>query len=231
MKKQLLFIHGGMAFSEYDAFLAYLQTCEVSDPLAPPQKRWTKNLPDDLGGDWDVFMPTMPNKQNAKYEEWKIWFERYFQFLHAGVVLVGHSQGGYFLLKYLSENDMPVNVRAVYLLGAPAGPGDFGVEANNFASTPVSRVSGEQPMSLDKVVGGQEDGGDFAFDEKKVGAITQKAECVYIFHSKNDPVVPYSHAETLAELLPEAGPVTFENKGHFLEETFPEFLEHLRKNS
>jgi len=200
MKKQLLFIHGGMAFSKYDAFLEYLRTCEVRDPFAEALKLWTRTLADDLGDEYEVFMPTMPNKQNARYEEWKIWFERYFQFLHDGVILMGHSQGGYFLLKYLSENTMPVTVRAVYLLASPAGPDDFGGE----------------------------DGGDFNFDETKVGEITKKADKVYIFHSKDDPFVPYSHAERLKHLLPDADLVMFTDKGHFLKESFVELIKHVQ---
>lgn len=203
MKKQILFIHGGTAFSKYSDFLEYLRTCEVRDPFAEALKRWTKTFADDLGDEYEVFMPTMPNKQDAKYEEWKIWFERHFQFLHDGVILVGHSQGGYFLLKYLSENDMPVTVHVVYLLASPAGPDDF---------------EGE-------------DGGDFAFDEEKVGEITKKAKKVYIFHSKDDPVVPLSHAERLAKLLPGAEPMTLKDKGHFLSETFPEFVAHIKEAS
>jgi len=203
MKKQIVFIKGGEAFSHYEDFLNYLRTVEVRDPAALEQRRWTKTLQEDLGADFEVFMPTMPNKQNAKYEEWKIWLERHFQFLHDDVVLIGHSQGGYFLLKYLSENDMPVRVRALYLLASPAGPDDFGAE----------------------------DGGDFAFETERIKDIQKNVKDVYIFHSEDDPVVPYSHATTLKGLLPNAKLITFSDRGHFLTETFPEFVEHIKANS
>ena len=65
MTKQLLYIHGGQAFSKYENFLAYLRTCEIRDPLGERPQRWTDTLREDLGEDWEVYMPSMPNKQNA----------------------------------------------------------------------------------------------------------------------------------------------------------------------
>lgn len=205
MKKQIVFIHGGTAFSSYDAFLQYLKTCEIKDPLEERPKRWKDTLRDDLGEEYEVFMPTMPNKQNARYDEWKIWFERHFGFLRDGVILIGHSQGGIFLLKYLSENKMPIKVGTLYLIASPG-----------------------RPPQLD---GELEDGGDFVFDESRVKSIENQVEKTFIFQSTDDPVVLFTHAEKLKELLPEAELVTFEDKGHFLEEKFPELLEHIRAHT
>jgi predicted alpha/beta hydrolase family esterase len=74
----------------------------------------------------------MPNTMNAKYGEWKVWFEKYFSHIHGiehhasakttleriaekkehekdlkKLVLVGHSLGAIFLMKYLSESGFP----------------------------------------------------------------------------------------------------------------------------
>jgi predicted alpha/beta hydrolase family esterase len=200
MKKQVFYIHGGTAFSRYEDFLEWLRTCEVNEPIAERTKLWPATLREELGDGFEVFTPTMPNKQNAKYEEWKLWFERHIPFLRDGVALVGWSQGGYFLLKYLSENELPVAPRALYLVASPAGPGDFGGE----------------------------DGGDFAFEAARVGNAGKQAEETVIFHSKDDPVVSFTHAERLAELLPKAELIAFEDRGHFLQEHFPELVERLQ---
>lgn len=61
----------------------------------------------------------MPNGNNAQYIEWKIWFERLLPFLNDGVILIGHSLGGIFLAKYLSENNFSIKVRAAILIAAP----------------------------------------------------------------------------------------------------------------
>ena len=201
MKQQVLFIHGGEAFSDYNAFLKYLAVKEIHDPLGLEKgRRWSKTLREDLGDACEVYMPQMPNSWNAKYEEWKIWFERHFEFLRDGVILIGHSQGGYFLAKYFTENEVPFHVKALYLLASPFRPDDFG----------------------------DEDGGDFAFDTAQVGNIADRVERIYILHSADDPIVPFAHGEQFAAALPVAEFVRFEDKGHFLGEEFPELIQSIR---
>jgi hypothetical protein len=202
MNKQLLFIHGAVAFSKYNAFLDHLMTESIDDPLGLElRKRWKDTLKEELSRDgYEVYMPSMPNRQNAKYVEWKIWFERYFEFLRDGIVLVGHSQGGYFLAKYLLENTMPVSIRALYLLAAPFEPDDFGGE----------------------------DDGDFSFNTGDLVHLSSQVPDIYIFHSKDDTVVPYSHALRYHSALPAAHAVSFEDRGHFNTEEFPELLESIR---
>lgn len=172
-------------------------------PGSEPLKKWSGTFREDLGDAYEVFMPAMPNSQNAKYEEWKIWFERYFEYLHDGVILVGWSQGGYFLAKYLIENEPPVTIKALFLLAAPFEKTDFGGE----------------------------DGGDFAFDTERVGELAKKVGKIEIFHSKDDFLVPYEHALKYKAALPEAESVTFTDRNHFLIEQFPELAQHINNLS
>lgn len=203
MAQQVLFIHGGSAYSDYDAFVEHLRTCEVRNPSGERPVRWSDTLRRELGEGFEVFTPSMPNKDNAKYEEWKIWFERYFGFLHDEAIVVGWSQGGYFLAKYLIENSTPFSIKALVLIAAPFKPDEFGGE----------------------------DGGDFAFDTTRAGELKSKAESIHILHSKDDFVVPYSHALDYKEALPEAQLVTFADRGHFLQPEFEELLGLLRRSA
>jgi uncharacterized protein len=201
IKKQVFYIHGGEAFSQYQAFLDDLRTRPVRN--LPGQERsliWVDTLREDLGDDFDVFMPTMPNKQNAKYLEWKIWFERHFEYLRDGVQLVGWSQGGYFLAKYLSEETLPFVPARLVLVAAPVWPDDFDGE----------------------------DGGDFAFDVAHLPQIAKKVSKVNVFHSTDDLVVPFNHAEAYLRALPQAELVSFADKGHFVVPELPELIERLR---
>lgn len=116
--KQAVFIHGGETFDTYDAYLEALRSWSYS-PQPVNEKRWKHTLSERLGDEWEVFMPLMPNKQNAKYEEWCIWFEKVIPYLKDGVVLVGHSLGGLFLAKYLEEHELPILVKATFLAAAP----------------------------------------------------------------------------------------------------------------
>lgn len=137
MKKQVFYIHGGDSYTKYEDFLHDLSAKTIRDPFGLERKViWTEKLRETLGAEFEVLMPTMPNKQNAKYEEWKIWFERHFAYLRDGVILVGWSLGGMFLAKYLTENKFPVTIKSVYLLGSPSGEfvgdcGDFSFSMEN----------------------------------------------------------------------------------------------------
>lgn len=119
MKKQVIIIHGGDSFDSYDEYIDSLKNWEVSINSFMLWKDWKMNLPEELGDDFQVLSPRMPNKQNAKYEEWKIWFERMIPFVQEGVIFVGHSLGGIFLVRYLSENDFPRKVSKLLLVAAP----------------------------------------------------------------------------------------------------------------
>lgn len=201
-KQQVFYIHGGSAYSDYQAFLQDLAGYKLRDlPWLPTRKKWTDTLRGDLGEHYEVFMPKMPNQNNAKYLEWKIWFERHFEYIRDGVILLGWSQGGYFLAKYLTENVTPFRVKAAFLGAAPFKPDDFHGE----------------------------DGGDFAFDTEQLSKLQERTDRVFIFHSKDDPVVPFSHGEHYAEALPKAEFVVFEDKNHFLIEEFPELIEKIKE--
>lgn len=118
MKQQIVVIHGGDSFATYADYLAFLLTFPI-DLADLFRKNWKNVLPEMLGSDYEVIQPQMPNKWNAKYEEWKIWFEKYIPFLRDGIVLVGHSMGGVFLAKYLAENEFPKKIKAVFLVAPP----------------------------------------------------------------------------------------------------------------
>lgn len=118
MKQQVVIIHGGDSFDTYEKFLDSLKNWEVKKEKFLPKSDWKSNLQQRLGEDFEVLAPRMPNKQNAKYEEWKIWFERMIPFVEEKVIFVGHSLGGMFLARYLSENTFPKKIAGLFLVAA-----------------------------------------------------------------------------------------------------------------
>lgn len=126
-KQQVIYIHGGEGWQTYEDYLTYLQMTDVIvDPREEPLKRWSKTLPERLGDGFQVLYIQMPSKQNAKYSEWKIWFERHLQFFDEEVILIGHSLGANFLAKYLSENTFPHRILSLHLVAGCFGePGGF----------------------------------------------------------------------------------------------------------
>ncbi|MEK7462189.1 MAG: alpha/beta hydrolase [Patescibacteria group bacterium] len=202
MKKQVFYIHGGESYTNYEDFLYDLNNEDIGDPLKEASQRWKNRLRVDLP-EYEVFTPSMPNKQNAKYTEWKIWFERHFFHLHDNLILIGGSLGGMFLAKYLIENEPPFHIKALFMVGAP------------------------WPENI-RTNDSREDGGDFASDTTKVEELARKASKIYIFHSKDDSIVPYEHALKYKEALPEAELMSFEDKNHFLIPEFPELIEKVK---
>lgn len=206
MKQQVFYIHGGDSFSEHTNFLNHLKNCELRDPKGEGSKRWSKKLRENLGEDFELFQPTMPNLQNATYEEWKIWFECHFGYLQDGVVLVGWSLGGMFLLKYLSENKTPFSIRSLFTISAPAGYYELETEPGN-------------------------DCASFQFVFDNVAGIQGDVPKIVLFHSEDDFLVPYEHVEKLKAALPKAELITFTDRNHFLQEEFPELIEKIKEIS
>lgn len=116
---QVIVIHGGTTFSDYDEYLNYLHTRPVRADNFIRTATWKESLQDKLGPEYQVLLPSMPNKTNARYSEWKIWFDRIAEIATDGCILIGHSLGGVFLAKYLSENKYPVRIRSTILVAAP----------------------------------------------------------------------------------------------------------------
>jgi predicted alpha/beta hydrolase family esterase len=150
-----------------------------------------------------MFIPEMPNSKNASYKARKIWFEKLFPYLNdEGTILIGHSLGTIFLLKYLTENTFPKTISQLHLVGT---------------------ILDEQEMpEFEDYLG------DFAFDITTIPSITKQVKQVFIYHSKDDDCCPYSHAERLSAFLPDATLLTFTDRGHFRQADFPELLEKIR---
>lgn len=131
--QQVLHIHGGSPWASYEDYLNTLKTKDIQLSSGLDTSRWHYNYLNFLSEDkFDVIRLDMPCKQNAHYLEWKIWFQRHIEFLRDGVVLVGHSLGGNFLAKYLSEEDFPLSIKQLHLVAASGFSFDDDFKIKNF---------------------------------------------------------------------------------------------------
>ena len=120
MKKQVVVIGGGETFDTYEKYLRFLKRFQIDfDEYRLGKKGWKDTLGEKLGEEYEIIRPEMPCRWNAKYPEWQIWFEKFIPHFNGEVVLVGHSLGGTFLAKYLSENKFPKKIKGVFLVSAP----------------------------------------------------------------------------------------------------------------
>jgi len=194
--KQVIIIGGGETFDSYEEYLKFLLSYEL-DFESVFRKGWKSSLQKELGDTYEIIVPHMPNAMNAKYKEWKIYFDKFIPYVHDGVVLVGHSLGGIFLAKFLSENQFPRKISVTFLIAAP--------------------YENTEQYSL----------ADFVLSDN-LSLFSRQSPCIFLYHSTDDPVVPFSAAESYKEGLPEAQVRRFSDRGHFTQEIIPELISDIR---
>lgn len=199
MNQQVIVIHGGTTFDTYKDYIFYLKSKKISLDKLKAKRGWKDTLGDKLGKNFEVLLPRMPNGTNARYKEWKIWFERITPFFKKDTILIGHSLGGIFLAKYLSENTISKTIKAVILVAAPYDDTDSEESLTDFIL----------PSSLKK--------------------FSEQVGLIYLFQSKDDPVVPFKQYKKYKKALPDAKPVILDNREHFNQDTFPEIIELIKK--
>jgi len=197
MKKQVILIHGGSTFNTYKDYLAFLKGLKI-DLNRYTRIKWNDSLRKDLGSKFDILLPKMPNPINAKYNEWKILFKKIALLLDNNVILIGHSLGAIFLVKYLSENRFPKKILATLLISPPYD---------------------EEGM--------EESLGDFILP-KNLNKLNKQGGKIFIYQSKDDLVVPYSHLKKYKKALPEAIVREFKKRGHFNQSKFPELIRDIK---
>lgn len=198
MTRQVFALHGGTTFEDDEEFLVFLQKKLLELKHLKPGRDWKSHLEAGLGEGYDVYLPQMPNKQNAKYREWKVWFERIIPLMEGEPVLIGHSLGGLFLAKYLSEEPFPVTPHTLMLIAAPFD---------------LDRTSSDSLA-------------DFVLPAS-LAPLRGLGSRVHLYHSTDDMVVPYDNALKYQAALPEARLSTFSDRGHFNQEAFPELVDDI----
>jgi len=58
----------------------------------------------------------------------------------------------------------------------------------------------------------------------------KEGEKYFLYHSKDDPIVPFMDLEKYLKALPTAKEMIFEDRGHFSVENFSEILENIKSN-
>jgi predicted alpha/beta hydrolase family esterase len=100
------------------------------------------------------------------------------------VILVGHSLGGSILLKYLTEEKIETPVVGVFVIAAPYWGGDENWQYDGFTL---------QEGIAEKFPGGAQ---------------------IFLYHSRDDDIVPFAHLALYAEILPQATIREFNGRGH-----------------
>jgi serine hydrolase len=189
--QQVFVIHGGDSFATYEEYLENLKNWRLDLERLRGGWDWKGHLQEQLGTEYDVFTPSMPNKRNAKYIEWKIWFEKFVPFMSGEPIFIGHSLGAVFSAKYFAENDLNIPIKATFLIAGLYGEADFPMPTN------LSRL-------------------------------TKQGGKLFLYQSKDDPVVSFGELAKYQAALPKATARVFEDRGHFNQEQFPELVADIK---
>lgn len=205
-KTQIFFIHGGMTFKNQKDYLHFLKTRQIR---LEKKNYWSvEYLDKQLGKNFGIVRPRMPLQDNAKYNDWKVYFERFIPYMRNDVILIGASLGGIFLAKYLSEHKFPKKILSTYLVCPP------------FDDT----LDGPTVKIKEDLVGGFKLKSDISLLEKN-------SKNLVLMFSKDDDVVPISHAEKYKKKLKNPKIIVYNSKnGHFKISKFPEIVKMIKND-
>jgi len=179
----------------------YLRFLKTRTVSIEKKIKWSDDYLDSmLSKDFHIIRPRMPRQDGATFKEWAIHFERFFPKLKNNLILIGQSLGGIFLAKYLSENKFPKKIRSVYLICPPY----------------------DNSLPNETLAGGFKLKSDLSLLEKNSNKLT-------LLFSKNDPIVPVSHAQKYQAKLKNANIIIYKHiNGHFQISEFPEIAKMIK---
>lgn len=149
-------------------------------------KPLAESLRRTLGPCFAVRYPAMPNEDDAPYEQWRQQIEQELADVPGPVVLVGHSVGASVLMKWLSKRKGEKAIAGVFLAACPFWGGDGW------------RYEGYEELALPP---------GFA-------ARLPTGTPVYLYHCRDDAIVPFDHLALYAQALPQATVRAFDEGGH-----------------
>jgi len=104
-------------------------------------------LQDALKKTYDISYPKIPDENNPNYETYRAKIDEELKKIHTRVILVGHSVGGCFLVKYLSEQKIDKDIAGMFFIATPFwGDGGWQYEGFVLESDFPSKLPTEAPI-------------------------------------------------------------------------------------
>jgi serine hydrolase len=157
------------------------------------------SLQNALGAAYEVRYPRMLNEGDPAYADWKAQITSELEALEGEVILVGHSVGGSVLIKYLSEVRIEKPIAGLCLLAAPYWSNE----------------------------------GFWKWDEVRlpedVAAKLAHTPRIFLYHSRDDNIVPFAHLALYAVRLPQANIREVDGRGHQLGNDLADVAEDIRQ--
>lgn len=145
-----------------------------------------------LGAGYVVHFPKMPDEAEPDYETWKREIVRELTAMGDDAILVGHSIGGSVAIKLLTEPDGGLSVAGVFLVSTPFWHDH--------------EVWHWKDVEL----------------RKDAAAQLPRGIPVFLYHGRDDEMVPFSHVEMYARVLPDAVVRRLDGRDHQLNDDLTE---------
>jgi predicted alpha/beta hydrolase family esterase len=155
-----------------------------------------------LAPGFNVTSLTMPEPLRPTYAKWRSALIKVMPQLHDKLIVVGHSLGGSVALKLFAQERPCTSVAALFVIAAP--------------------YWGREQGWHDK---------DFAFHDDLPGDLSSIPR-IFLYHSRDDVIVPFSHLALYAAKLPHAEVRALDGYGHwFAKPEFHELLEDIQRTA
>lgn len=152
-----------------------------------------------LGSAYDVRYPRMANEESPEYADWKAQIATELSALDGEIILVGHSVGGSVLLKYLFEERVEKPIAGLFVIAAPYWGAD-------------------EFWKWDEVQ-----------LPENVAAKLAHIPRIFLYHSRDDEIVPFAHLALYAAKLPQATIREVDGRGHQLGNDLTDVAENIMK--
>lgn len=137
---------------------------------------------------YNVIIPEFPSREGVVYQEWKNIFNKYKGYINNDSIVVAHSIGNEFILRYFNEND--INIQLYISL---AGFSEY--------------FECENKEDLNRACK------DFLVSESELENFRKRCDKKYSIYSDNDHIVPFNILERYPKSIG-AVPILIKNIGH-----------------
>lgn len=172
----------------------------------PKIYEWLKEELEKKG--YSVVLPKFPTQRNVIYEKWRMILNDYKDEINCDTVLIAHSIGNEFVIKYLGEHNIKIN-KYISLAG-------FTEKFENEGKEDLNRAIKE-----------------FLVTKEEIEIFKKLVDKKYSIYSDNDHIVPFEVLEKYSKTI-DSEPILIKNIGHMGKksglETIPEVLELVDNN-
>ncbi|MCI8470766.1 MAG: hypothetical protein HFJ35_04715 [Clostridia bacterium] len=159
--------------------------------------------------EYSVIIPEFSSQKNVIYDKWKVILDKYKREIKTETILIAHSIGNEFIIKYLTENNIKVKMY---------------ISLAGFAE----RFEREEKEDLNRAIK------EFLVSEKEIEIFRKLISKKYSIYSDNDHIVPFEVLENYPQIIG-AKPILIKGIGHMGKksglETIPEVVKLIDINN